>query len=64
MLCCHRWAKEMKTKNELLEVIAELQNEVIAWKVHFANACNDSFDAADELYKLKKAYKELLEQKP
>ena len=54
----------MKTKNELSQLVAELQNELITWKVHFANECNNSFDLADELYKLKKAYKELLEEKP
>ena len=53
----------MKTKNELLQVIAELQNELIAWKVRFADNCEHTFDLADELRALKQLHEHCLTQK-
>ena len=49
MLCRYRWAKEMKTRNDLLNEIAELQNELLVWKLRFSEVCDNSFDLADEL---------------
>ena len=60
MLGRYRWAKEMKTKTQLLEVIAELQNEVIAWKVRFADNCEHTFDLAEELRDLKIIHQALI----
>ena len=50
----------MKTKTQLLEVIAELQNEVIAWKVRFADNCEHTFDLAEELRDLKIIHQALI----